>query len=96
MSVAERIETLEYLVPREYSVSRSGYDDDPNYWLAQLYEVQGDFPRATALIRGLIEETADPPVLWLQLYKSILEKSGGDAAVLAKTNALLEQRLRTQ
>jgi hypothetical protein len=30
------------------------------------------------------------------LYKSILEKSGGDAAVLAKTNALLEQRLRTQ
>jgi len=96
MSIAERIETLEYLIPKEFNKGRSGYADFPQYWLARLYRANGDFARSASMIGELIESESEAPTLWLELYAGVLEDNDDDKDEIAKVRAriLLNESLR--
>lgn len=80
ISVDDRIEALEYLIPLEEVVARNGYGDYPRYWLALMYESKGELDTAADILRELMEDTGREPELWLQLQTKISQRQGIERA----------------
>ena len=90
LSLDERIEQLEYLIPREPGRSRTGWSDYPRYWLATLYGERAELERAGGLLKELLEERQYRSVEWMRSYERVLRAGGHDPEALSD----VEERLR--
>ena len=71
LTANERLEMLEYFVPRVSSGSVDGWADDRGYWLARLYEATGQPLRAKAIIEERMQQRGQRPTLWVELLERV-------------------------
>ncbi len=93
MSTDDRIKELEFLIPLERHRSRPGKEGAPNYWLALLYEAEGQPKKAYQLISQLLEERDfQPPLLWIEYQEKLLQSIGSDKGQLTNMQILLKNQ----
>ena len=90
MSIDERINELEFMIPLEHNRSRTGHEDEPLYWLALLYESKNQINKASQLMRQLLIENNYRSVLWMKYQVKLLENTGDDQQELNKIRSLLK------
>ena len=92
MSVNECIEELEFLTPMEVGRRRNGWFDEPNYWLAVLYESKGQQEKASHLMSQLLKEDNYYSVPWMEYQVKLLQATGHDSDELIKIQGLLDKK----